>query len=60
MLSACRGEQLVAIALIVLLTWTNTRGLEVGKLVAEYVHVCQDRGPRGADRYRSFVRLGRE
>jgi APA family basic amino acid/polyamine antiporter len=27
------GEQLVAIALIVLLTWTNTRGLEVGKLV---------------------------
>src|SRR6266702_4532006 len=26
-------EQLVAIALIVLLTWTNTRGLEVGKLV---------------------------
>ncbi len=27
------GEQLVAIALIVLLTWTNTRGLEIGKLV---------------------------
>jgi len=27
------GEQLVAIALIVLLTWTNTRGLETGKLV---------------------------
>jgi len=27
------SEQLVAIALIVLLTWTNTRGLEVGKLV---------------------------
>src|SRR3982751_6373829 len=26
-------EQLVAIALIVLLTWTNTRGLETGKLV---------------------------
>src|SRR6266567_1916581 len=26
-------EQLVAIALIILLTWTNTRGLEVGKLV---------------------------
>jgi APA family basic amino acid/polyamine antiporter len=26
-------EQLVAIALIVLLTWTNTRGLELGKLV---------------------------
>jgi APA family basic amino acid/polyamine antiporter len=26
-------EQLVAIALIALLTWTNTRGLEVGKLV---------------------------
>jgi APA family basic amino acid/polyamine antiporter len=26
-------EQLVAIALIVLLTWTNTRGLEVGKIV---------------------------
>src|SRR5216117_2405054 len=24
------GEQLVAIALIVLLTWTNTRGLEIG------------------------------
>src|SRR6266404_58167 len=27
------SEQLMAIALIVLLTWTNTRGLEVGKLV---------------------------
>jgi APA family basic amino acid/polyamine antiporter len=27
------SEQLVAIALIVLLTWTNTRGLKVGKLV---------------------------
>ena len=27
------SEQLVAIALIVLLTWTNTRGLEIGKLV---------------------------
>jgi basic amino acid/polyamine antiporter, APA family len=27
------SEQLVAIALIALLTWTNTRGLEVGKLV---------------------------
>src|SRR5712675_1132737 len=27
------AEQLVAIALIALLTWTNTRGLEVGKLV---------------------------
>jgi APA family basic amino acid/polyamine antiporter len=27
------GEQLVAIALIVLLTWTNTRGLETGRLV---------------------------
>ena len=27
------SEQLVAITLIVLLTWTNTRGLEVGKLV---------------------------
>jgi len=27
------SEQLVALALIVLLTWTNTRGLEVGKLV---------------------------
>src|SRR3954467_2358156 len=27
------SEQLVAIALIVLLTWTNTRGLETGKLV---------------------------
>ncbi len=27
------SEQLIAIALIVLLTWTNTRGLEVGKLV---------------------------
>src|SRR5881392_2011802 len=26
-------EQLVAIALIALLTWTNTRGLEVGKVV---------------------------
>jgi APA family basic amino acid/polyamine antiporter len=26
-------EQLVAVALIVLLTWTNTRGLETGKLV---------------------------
>src|SRR5947207_11760495 len=26
-------EQLVAIALIALLTWTNTRGLELGKLV---------------------------
>ena len=26
-------EQLVAICLIVLLTWTNTRGLEVGKIV---------------------------
>ncbi len=26
-------EQLVAIALIALLTWTNTRGLEIGKLV---------------------------
>jgi APA family basic amino acid/polyamine antiporter len=26
-------EQLVAIALILLLTWTNTRGLEIGKLV---------------------------
>src|SRR5215831_6946966 len=26
-------EQLVAIALITLLTWTNTRGLEVGKIV---------------------------
>jgi APA family basic amino acid/polyamine antiporter len=26
-------EQLVAIALVVLLTWTNTRGLETGKLV---------------------------
>ena len=26
-------EQLVAIALIFLLTWTNTRGLELGKLV---------------------------
>lgn len=26
-------EQLVAVALILLLTWTNTRGLEVGKLV---------------------------
>jgi basic amino acid/polyamine antiporter, APA family len=27
------GEQLVAIAVIALLTWTNTRGLELGKLV---------------------------
>ena len=27
------SEQLIAIALIALLTWTNTRGLEVGKLV---------------------------
>jgi APA family basic amino acid/polyamine antiporter len=27
------SEQLMAIALIALLTWTNTRGLEVGKLV---------------------------
>jgi APA family basic amino acid/polyamine antiporter len=27
------SEQLVAIALIALLTWTNTRGLEVGKVV---------------------------
>jgi len=27
------SEQLVAIGLILLLTWTNTRGLEVGKLV---------------------------
>jgi APA family basic amino acid/polyamine antiporter len=27
------SEQLVAIALILLLTWTNTRGLELGKLV---------------------------
>jgi APA family basic amino acid/polyamine antiporter len=27
------AEQLVAIALIALLTWTNTRGLEVGKIV---------------------------
>src|SRR5947209_4415093 len=27
------AEQLVAIALIVLLTWTNTRGLETGKVV---------------------------
>src|SRR4029434_10947076 len=26
-------EQLVAIALIALLTWTNTRGLEVGRIV---------------------------
>jgi len=26
-------EQLVAIALVALLTWTNTRGLEVGKIV---------------------------
>ena len=26
-------EQMVAIALIALLTWTNTRGLEVGKIV---------------------------
>ena len=26
-------EQLAAIALVVLLTWTNTRGLEVGKIV---------------------------
>src|SRR6266567_8215955 len=26
-------EQLVAIALIILLTWTNTRGLEVGKII---------------------------
>src|SRR6266571_3933242 len=26
-------EQLIAMALIVLLTWTNTRGLEIGKLV---------------------------
>src|SRR5881296_2369494 len=27
------SEQLVAIALIALLTWTNTRGLEIGKVV---------------------------
>jgi basic amino acid/polyamine antiporter, APA family len=27
------SEQLVAIGLIVLLTWTNTRGLEIGKIV---------------------------
>src|ERR1700736_2523288 len=26
-------EQLVAIALIAFLTWTNTRGLEIGKIV---------------------------
>ena len=26
-------EQLIAIALIVLLTWSNTRGLEVGKII---------------------------
>src|SRR5207237_4054251 len=26
-------EQLVAIALVSLLTWTNTRGLEVGKII---------------------------
>src|SRR5437773_4457498 len=26
-------EQLIAIALIALLTWTNTRGLEVGKII---------------------------
>src|SRR5437773_1033016 len=38
--SSCGGyaislstEQLVAIALIALLTWTNTRGLEVGKII---------------------------
>src|SRR5205814_9127156 len=27
------SEQLVAVALILLLTWTNTRGLETGKFV---------------------------
>ena len=32
-LRAGRAEQLVAVVLIFLLTWTNTRGLELGKLV---------------------------
>jgi amino acid transporter len=32
-------EQLVAIALIALLTWTNTRGLEVGKIIQNTFHL---------------------
>ena len=36
-------QQLVAVAMILLLTLTNTRGLRLGKLDSEYLHRHQDR-----------------
>src|SRR5213595_2286060 len=40
-------EQLVAIALIALLTWTNTRGLELGKLVQNTFTFAKTAAPAG-------------
>ena len=50
-------EQLVAIGLIALLTWTNTRGLEVRKDCPKHVHVCKDSRARRGSCDRSVVRL---
>ena len=41
--------QLVAIGVIVLLTWTNCRGLEYGKIVQNLFTSAQDGGAGGAD-----------
>ena len=50
-------EQLVAVLLILLLTWLNTRGLETGKLVQKLLYPRQDRGRPRPDCRRLVVRL---
>ncbi len=42
------NAQLLAIAVIALLTWTNTRGIEYGRVDPERVHERQDRWPSSA------------
>ena len=46
-------QQLVAVALIVVLTATNTRGLRTGQADPEHVHVHQDGRPARPDRRRA-------
>ena len=46
-------EQLIAVLLIFLLTWVNTRGLETRQTGAKHLHLRQDRGPHRLDRRRT-------
>ncbi len=58
--SAFPRNSSLAVAMILLLTWSNTRGLELGKLVQKSFHLRQDGRAHRFDHRRALARLERD